>query len=583
MLLQNIQKKLEIFLSRITFQNRLIFVVITFLLMTTSAVGYIAYEKSKHTSVKLMEHRLQKESGYIYEMAQNLMLIFVGDEEGFYQKINQIVKKQDANLAQDGYNSEFFLLTESGAKPFEISKNTAYEIPGPIADKIKQQQSGLLHQEMNGAMYTFTFERIQELKGIYILVIPQSEYLQEINSMAVTIVAAVVISVLIISIILVLLVRRLTIPLKNLREIMRQARNGDLSVEAEADTTTPEITSLVKSFNVLIHQLRDMLSNITGTTKELAAAGELLQDTSRDVVKDNEQLIKTIEIVKIGAEETAAKSEDNMKMFQQMKSSIMYILGHMDNVMEKASSMDQSAYEGEAKISDLIETIERFAHKVVDVSKTFENLMSRSADISKVVTLIEQIAGQTKLLALNATIEAARAGEAGKGFAVVAEEVRRLAEQSEWAAKEITVTIAEMEKASQLSANEFSHMNSFFEQHKLSADSSKKMFDLLLMEIEKVSSMVEKSKKELSAFQQMLPAMEAISSDFISVSQETFATSEQMVSASKEQLVKVRDQYVSGEKLTKLAASLDKLSAALYPATEETENLHFQRAHSETA
>lgn len=80
-------------------------------------------------------------------------------------------------------------------------------------------------------------------------------------------------------------------------------------------------------------------------------------------------------------------------------------------------------------------------HEAQQAQKAAEELKSGSRQIGEIVGLISSIAGQTNLLALNAAIEAARAGESGRGFAVVAEEVRKLAEQSEGAARQITELI----------------------------------------------------------------------------------------------------------------------------------------------
>ena len=81
------------------------------------------------------------------------------------------------------------------------------------------------------------------------------------------------------------------------------------------------------------------------------------------------------------------------------------------------------------------------------------HLGERSKEIGAIVHTISSIAAQTNLLALNAAIEAARAGEQGKGFAVVADEVRKLAEQSQDAAKQINALISQVQEQTDIAVN----------------------------------------------------------------------------------------------------------------------------------
>lgn len=529
--------------------------------MTVSTVAYISYGKSKETTIKLMEQRLNKEVATIYDMAQNVMLIYVGQEEKFHKKMNQVIKSQDANLAQDGLKGNYFLVNEKGATPFQISKNSTIDFTGEIVEKMRERQNGILHQNINGERYTLSFHSVQEFKGIYVIAIPQKQYLQDINEMAKYIFIVAFISLILTSIILILMVRGLTNPLIKLREVMREARNGHLDVRIETNTATPEITSLVKSYNAMIGQMSTLLYKISSTTKDLSLTGNELRNSSGQVLEENEQLMDAIQVVKIGAEQSAISSEDSIRMFQEMNRSLSNIFDHMKAVMEKVLTMNQSAYEGEKNVGNLINTFHHFEIEFKDVSLSVQAVKDHSESIANVVTIIQQMAEQTKLLALNAAIEAARAGESGKGFAVVANEVKKLAEQSSLAASEIKNTIEKMEYISVKTSDEFAEMMNNFQTHIKTASASKESFDQLMTEITMVSKMIEQAQGELAGLNFILPKMESATENYVSVSQETLASAEQMMEASQRQIVKMKQNHEAGERLTELSQSLAMLNA----------------------
>ncbi len=137
-------------------------------------------------------------------------------------------------------------------------------------------------------------------------------------------------------------------------------------------------------------------------------------------------------------EETSAVVEQMSASIQQVAATANEVAAHSFKAAEQAQTGDKAVTKAVSQMEHIEQTVNHSAQVVVKLGE-------RSKEIGQIVDTISGIAGQTNLLALNAAIEAARAGEQGRGFAVVAEEVRKLAEQSQEAAKQIAGLIGEIQ------------------------------------------------------------------------------------------------------------------------------------------
>ena len=214
--------------------------------------------------------------------------------------------------------------------------------------------------------------------------------------------------------------------------------------EAGVDSAT-EVGAMVRSLCNLRASFNDIITNVRHNVDRLTESSDILDELSG---RANSDILNA----RAAVENVERHSEEAMNAVESTASAI-------EEVTKAASKTAASASEGaEASLAtsklsgDVYKMFNEFVAELQSVGRTMEEnsegmilVGNAVASISGFVTTIGNIASQTNLLALNAAIEAARAGEAGRGFAVVAEEVRKLAEESNGAAKQVADLIEKLE------------------------------------------------------------------------------------------------------------------------------------------
>ena len=226
---------------------------------------------------------------------------------------------------------------------------------------------------------------------------------------------------------------------------MNTVAAGDLSETSMGIRSQDEIGRLARSFKQMVGNMRALVKQISSDAEHLAASSEELTASAEQSSQATNQVALSIQEVAGGANEQMNAANEAAAVVTEMSAGIQQIAANASSVSQQSETAAEKAVRGGAAVDKAVSQMSQIEQTVNTSAQVVAKLGERSKEIGQIVDAISGIAGQTNLLALNAAIEAARAGEQGRGFAVVAEEVRKLAEQSEEAAKKIAGLIGEIQ------------------------------------------------------------------------------------------------------------------------------------------
>lgn len=225
--------------------------------------------------------------------------------------------------------------------------------------------------------------------------------------------------------------RQIVIPLKQTLAASERIANGDLTVELYSERAD-ELGQLLRSINNMTQRLRDVISQIGGSSHRLAASAS--------------QLATITTHTQTGIDNQKSETESVATAMNQMTATVLEVSRHSQEAACVARKADLEASNALGVSQQAVAQIEALARDVGVSAGSMAHLHQESERIGGVLDVIKAVAGQTNLLALNAAIEAARAGEAGRGFAVVADEVRSLAQRTQHSSEEIESLIEGLQR-----------------------------------------------------------------------------------------------------------------------------------------
>lgn len=233
-----------------------------------------------------------------------------------------------------------------------------------------------------------------------------------------------------------------------LQEISKFA-DGDMTIFLDL-TAEGEIRRLFEGINTAVANSRKMLLQLKETAESTARASAEIRQVTEEVSSGAAEQSRQLGEVAVAIEEMSATIANNAQ--------------NAGETARQARKSRESAMSAGEIVRQAIEKMGKITDLVKQSAGTVASLGESSNQIGEIISVINDIADQTNLLALNAAIEAARAGEHGKGFAVVADEVRKLAERTTQATKQIVHMIGHVQMETQKAVEAIKHGDTVVEQ-----------------------------------------------------------------------------------------------------------------------
>lgn len=404
--------------------------------------------------------------------------------------------------------------------------------------------------------------------------------------------------ILIVALIAGLFAFRTTRPLGFLAERLKDIAQGEGDLTARLTINSKdELGEISHWFNIFVEKIQQVIRQVGNAAEEVAstsgqlsgsteqsagitqqitsAVNELAEGSGKqthminNTVQSVQQLAESVNHIAAGANEQASNVNITTQKINAIAEGARELTIRTENLSKSSTENYKVAHQGGEAVNKSIESMKRIQDAVLDSSQKISQLGEQSKQIGEIIQVIDDIAEQTNLLALNAAIEAARAGEHGKGFAVVADEVRKLAERSGKATKEIADLITGIQRDTSASVKSM----------EIGTIEVKQGVDIVReagSALEEIVTIVKKTNSELDEVLQSICEISESAQDVskaaqnvAAITEENTAATEQMAASSEQTAGTVTSIAGIAEQNASIAEELSASVEEVNAATEE--------------
>ena len=392
-----------------------------------------------------------------------------------------------------------------------------------------------------------------------VLFVPKDEVLGDVNTLKWAMLTVALVSLLLLGGLLYKIAYSIAGPLENMATAAQEVAKGNLAIVPPQLDRDDEIGQLHNALLKMVKNLRELIQKTAQTSEQLAAASQELTASADQSAQGAQSAAEAIVKITGSTVEQNEVVDQSFKTVDGITHAINEITAGISDVSAATHRAETATVEGQQGLSVAVKGMSILDQSAKDVSDAVTALYESSKRISEIVEMITEIAGQTNLLALNAAIEAARAGEQGRGFAVVAEEVRKLAEQSETAAQEITGLITEnanrIEDTFKVMQQQKEHVGEGVKQVNQAGEQFDRIAGVVSELTEKVDAILKSTEGIKAGSERMVSSVEAVQK----VSNAVHSEAENVSAVSEQQAASMQEIAASSQTLAQLAQDLQRI------------------------
>ena len=428
----------------------------------------------------------------------------------------------DAFLTDDASSGTAVMLVDELSR-IQVSSNEKHigltikeaNLSDSLAEILSREthDSGTATYTQDGKEYLAAYSPIKETGYELYFFTPMDKILASAKTIQQILILVMVIAAVLVALLSFYISGTIAKPIVAITELVKRVAQGDLTQYEVKVKSKDEVGELGRHFQEMVQNLRTFAQQVRSASEQVAAAAQQISASSEEIAT--------------GSSDQANSTLTMNQLFKELSTAIESVALRAGEAAELSHQTERIAQEGSKVVNESIAGMNT-------VNEQMARLETDSNKIGDIIEVIDDIAEQTNLLALNAAIEAARAGEQGRGFAVVADEVRKLAERSGEATKQITDIIKGMQNNTGLSVAAV--LNAVEKTSKI-----KESFDHIVKMVNdsstKVIEIVAASEEQSAQSKEVLQSIETISAaseEAAAAAEETAATTQSLAKLAEE-------------------------------------------------